>query len=183
MSGGRVILGVGVGWLKEEFDALGVPFEQRGRLTDEYIAAMRELWQAETPRFEGRTVRFADAYMLPKPKRGRVPIVIGGHSEAAARRAGRLGDGFFPARGATQALIELARRTAREHGRDPAEVEITVSAPDDLAEIPALEEMGVSRVLIPVMANSELRQQVASPEDALAWRSTIERFAGASGQG
>ena len=99
MSNGRILLGIGVGWLKEEFDAIGAAFENRGRRTDEYIAAMRELWSADAPNFAGRYVSFKDAFMRPKPVNRAVPIIIGGHTEAAARRAGRLGDGFFPGRG------------------------------------------------------------------------------------
>ena len=98
---GRILLGIGVGWLKEEFDALGVPFEARGRRTDEYMLAMRELWGAEKPTFDGEFVSFKDAYCRPQPANGQVPIIVGGHSNAAARRVGRLGDGFFPARGAS----------------------------------------------------------------------------------
>ncbi len=176
MSGGRVILGVGVGWLKEEFDALGVPFEPRGRMTDEYIAVMRELWTADAPTFAGEFVRFEKAHMRPKPARGTVPIVIGGHTKAAARRAGRLGDGFFPARGTTPELLELVRQTAREHGRDPDAVEITVSAPDDLATIPELARAGIHRVTIPVMANAGLAKRIGGPDDVLAFREVIERY-------
>lgn len=181
MSGGRVILGVGVGWLKEEFDALGVPFESRGRMTDEYIAAMRELWTADRPTFAGEFVRFEKAHMRPKPAQGTVPIVIGGHTKAAARRAGRLGDGFFPARGTTPELIDLARQTAREHGRDPAAIEITVSCPEDLDTIPDLVRAGIHRVTVPVMANAGLAKRIAGPEDALAWREVIERYSAATG--
>ncbi len=177
MSGGRIILGVGVGWLKEEFDALGIPFAERGWRTDEYIAAMRELWTADAPSFDGRFILFKDAYMRPKPANRTVPIVIGGHSPAAARRAGRLGDGFFPARGSTPELIELVRATATEHGRDPDEIEITVSVPDDLAAIPDLARAGVSRVLVPVMGNAGLKQRIGGPDDLRAWRDTIARFA------
>jgi probable F420-dependent oxidoreductase len=177
MSGGRVILGVGVGWLKEEFDALGVPFETRGRMTDEYIAVMRELWTSDKPSFAGEFVRFNNAHMRPKPAQGTVPIVIGGHTKAAARRAGRLGDGFFPARGTTPELIELVRKTAREHGRDPDAIEITVSCPDDLDTLPELARAGVARVTVPVMANAGLAKRIGGPEDALAWREVIERHA------
>ena len=110
MSNGRILLGIGVGWLKEEFDAIGAAFENRGRRTDEYIAAMRELWSADAPNFSGRYVSFKDAFMRPKPVNRSVPIIIGGHTEAAARRAGRLGDGFFPGRGLPMDLIEIRAR-------------------------------------------------------------------------
>jgi len=88
MSRGRILLGVGVGWLQEEFAALGVPFAERGARMDEYISAMRELWSADKPTFKGRFVAFEGAYCRPQPVNKSVPIIVGGHSEAAARRAG-----------------------------------------------------------------------------------------------
>jgi probable F420-dependent oxidoreductase len=178
MSGGRVLLGVGVGWLKEEFEALGVPFAERGARTEEYIEAMRALWSMDTPCYEGRFVRFKDAFMRPKPVRGTVPIIIGGHSRAAARRAGRMADGFFPARGASADLLAVVRQGAEEAGRDPAAVEITASIPDDLETLPALAAAGVSRVLVPVTSVAGLRSAVSGAEGVLSWRDTIDRYAG-----
>ena len=135
LSGGRMLLGIGVGWLREEFDAIGAPFDDRGPRTDEYIAAMRTLWQDEKPTFHGDFVNFDGAYCRPQPVNGTVPIIVGGHSRPAARRAGRLGDGFFPARGAPAELFSLARQSAAEAGRDPDALEITVSMPDDLEDL------------------------------------------------
>ena len=129
LSRGRILLGVGVGWLREEFAALGVPFEERGARTDEYIAAMRELWSADKPTFKGRFVAFKEAYCRPQPVNKSVPIIVGGHSDAAARRAGRLGDGFFPASRAPAQLIALARKEAEAAGRDPDKLKITTSLP------------------------------------------------------
>jgi len=85
----------------------------RGRRCDEYIAAMRELWSADAPKFSGRYVTFMDAFMRPKPVNRSVPIIIGGHTEAAARRAGRIGDGFFPGRGLPMDLSKIVRRMSR----------------------------------------------------------------------
>src|SRR5439155_8392947 len=97
LTGGRVTLGIGVGWLREEFAALGVPWQNRGERTDEYIEALRVLWRDAEPTFHGRFVDFERAKSYPKPvQAGGVPIAVGGHTEAAARRAGRLGDEFFP---------------------------------------------------------------------------------------
>lgn len=141
LSGARVLLGIGAGWLQEEFDALGVPFEDRGARTDEYVHAMRALWAGGAASFDGRFVAFTDCISLPVPPGGGVPITVGGHSEAAARRAGRLGDGYFPAIDADtvasggvgaaldrlEELVTLARDTAEEHGRDPAALEVTVN--------------------------------------------------------
>ena len=177
MSAGRVLLGIGVGWMREEFDAIGAPFEDRGARTDEYVAVMRELWTAEKPTFHGRFVNFDETYCRPQPAQGSVPIIVGGDTVPAAKRAGRLGDGYFPARGAPQELLDLARRTAEEHGRDPDALEITTSVPADLDEIPALAARGVSRLLVPVSPIAGLTTVIGSPDDATAWAATIERFA------
>jgi probable F420-dependent oxidoreductase len=161
MSGGRIELGVGVGWLKEEFEAVGVPFAKRGARTDEYIAVMRKLWAEDGVSFSGQFVNCDEVSSNPKPVGNSVPIVIGGHSEAAARRAGRLGDGFFPSIG-TQVdilpLFDVMRRAAAEAGRDPGEIEIMAGCPDLLpgstkdprAAIEARAKQGVSRIILPV---------------------------------
>ncbi len=98
MSGGRVIVGVGAGWLEEEFEALGAPpFAERGRVTDEYLQAFRALWTEPQPRFEGRFVKFADILFAPKPVQKPHPALwIGGESGPAMRRAAKLGDGWYP---------------------------------------------------------------------------------------
>ena len=88
LSSGRVILGVGIGWLKEEFEAVGIPFERRGERTEESIAAMRALWGEERASYDGSTVHFKDVYLRPQPRAGTIPIHVGGHTEIAARRAG-----------------------------------------------------------------------------------------------
>jgi probable F420-dependent oxidoreductase len=178
LSGGRVILGIGVGWLKEEFAALGVPFEQRGARTDEYILAMRELWKADKPTFSGRFVTFKDAYCRPQPVNKSVPIIVGGHSEAAAKRAGRLGDGFFPARGAPVDLIAIARQAAKDAGRDPAALDITLAMPDDPAEIPELARLGATRLLVPATPMGGLKQMIRGPEDVAKLKDMVERYQG-----
>ena len=109
LSGGRVELGIGVGWLKEEFDALGVPWERRGARTDEYVAAMRALWATDGATFDGEFASFTRVSSNPKPPGGAVPIVVGGHSRAAAERAGRLGDGLF------RGIAEDARPAGPRH--------------------------------------------------------------------
>ena len=116
LSNGRLVLGVGVGWLREEFDALGVPWAARGRRTDEYIAILRKAWALGPTAHDGEFMAFAPLMVHPKPAReSGIPIVIGGHSEAAARRAGRLGDGFHPqgVRGAElRPLLQIMREAA-----------------------------------------------------------------------
>ena len=154
LSGGRVELGIGVGWLKEEFDALGVPWPRRGARTDEYIEAMRVLWDGDHASYQGDFVNFTDVSSNPKPAQGRVPIHIGGHSRAAAERAGRLGDGFFPGKGDIAEMVDIVRQTAADHGRDPEAIEITygdaelmtVPGPEKVEELAAI---GVDRVIVP----------------------------------
>jgi probable F420-dependent oxidoreductase len=161
LSGGRMLLGVGAGWLEEEFDALGVPFARRGKRLDEYIDAMRALWADGEADFDGEFTSFSRAISRPKPVNGSVPVIIGGHSEAAARRAGRLGDGFFPGKGSPdqlRALIAVMRSTAEQAGRDPDAIELTTGgeaafAPDPVAALQELEsDLGVERVVIPPLA-------------------------------
>lgn len=153
LTGGRVVLGVGIGWLREEFDALGVPFEQRAARTEEYIQALRAAWTQDSPTFDGRFTSFKGAKSNPKPAQaGGVPIVVGGHSEGAARRAGRFGDGFFPGSGSVEQishLIGVMRKAAEEAGRDPDAIEVTCSARFDPEGIKRYEELGVSRVMVP----------------------------------
>ncbi|MGD9804847.1 MAG: LLM class F420-dependent oxidoreductase [Hyphomicrobiaceae bacterium] len=163
MSGGRLELGIGVGWLKEEFEALGVPFEKRGARTDEYIEAMRLLWEKDDASYDGKFVNFKGMSCNPKPVKGRVPIHIGGHSEAAARRAARFGDGFFPATGSQvdiRPVIELVHKLAAENGRDPNSIEITTGCPgalpgsgvDPAKAVAEAATKGVGRVVLPITA-------------------------------
>ncbi len=154
LTGGRVDLGIGVGWLREEFDALGIPWERRGARTDEYVAAMRTLWGADSVSFDGEFVSFSGVSSNPKPVDGSVPIVIGGHSDAAARRAGRLGDGFWPGKGDLDHLLDVMCREAEAHDRDPDAIEVTwagdlTAGEDPVAAAEALAAKGVSRVMVP----------------------------------
>ena len=177
MARGRVLLGIGVGWLREEFDVLNADFDTRAARTDEYVAAMRVLWSDDVPNFDGDFVQFKGAYCRPQPPNKAVPIIVGGHSKAAARRAGRIGDGFFPARGLTLPLLQLARETAAASGRDPAALEITASLPADLDDIPKLAAAGVDRILVPVTPTPGMATWIRGPDDALEWRDRIERHA------
>ena len=129
LTGGRVELGIGVGWLEEEFDALGVPFAQRGARTDEYVDVLRRLWREPETAYDGEFTKFAPLKSYPKPATENGPkIHIGGHTMPAARRAGRLGDGFFPGRTGDElvALLDEMRKAAADAGRDPDAIEITV---------------------------------------------------------
>jgi probable F420-dependent oxidoreductase len=157
LSGGRMVLGVGSGWLAEEFAALSVPFVNRGDRLDEYIRVMRTLWTEDQASFEGIYHRFERCILRPKPVRGTVPIVVGGHTPRAARRAGRLGDGFFPGNASAREIADLLavmRTAAEEAGRDPAAIEVIAGAgapPGDALDrrLEALAEMGVHQAILP----------------------------------
>lgn len=153
LSGGRAILGVGVGWLKEEFAAIGVDFDDRGPITDEYMQALRALWTEDEATFTGRWTSFERAKMNPKPvQAGGVPLHVGGHSKAAARRAGRYGDGFFPAKGSIDelaALFEVARQAARDAGRDPSAIEMTCGGAMDVDGVKRFADIGADRLVVP----------------------------------
>lgn len=157
LSQGRFHLGLGIGWLAEEFAAIGVPFGERAALADEYVAAMRELWENRSASFHGATVNFDNCICSPRPAQARIPVTIGGHTEAAARRAGRLGAGLFPAKGShdeLRRLHRLAQHTAEESGIDPSTVELTsggygVFGKGNLDEVDKLRELGVERIVVP----------------------------------
>jgi probable F420-dependent oxidoreductase len=153
LSGGRVELGVGVGWLREEFEALGVAFERRGACTDEYVAAMRALWRDGPTTFDGEFTSFRECNSYPKPVQpGGIPVVVGGHTEAAARRAGRLGDGFFPGRylpDDLEPLLATMRASATDAGRDPDAIQITAGGAFDADGVKRFADLGVDRVVIP----------------------------------
>jgi probable F420-dependent oxidoreductase len=153
LSGGRLELGVGIGWLREEFEALGIDWARRGARMDECIEAMRVLWTHDVASYHGEFVDFEQVRCDPKPaRRGGIPLVIGGHSEAAARRAGRIGDGFMPVgpRGDhdVTGLIATMRASADQAGRDPDGIVLYSGAAADRATIDRLAADGVRHVFI-----------------------------------
>jgi probable F420-dependent oxidoreductase len=174
LSGGRLALGVGVGWSQEEFAALGVPFERRGARTDEYVAAMRTLWRDDPASFSGEFVKFADIRVNPKPVRnGRIPIIVGGNSDAALRRAARSGDGWYgfnltdPAH--ARERITRLRVLCETAGRDPSEVDIAVALassprPEDRDE---LTRLGVDELVLVAAPR-------ADPSEADRWVSELQ---------
>jgi probable F420-dependent oxidoreductase len=134
LSKGRVIVGCGVGWMREEFEALGSPpFEKRGAVANEYIRAFRELWTQDNPTFEGTYCRFSNVEFAPKPvQKPHPPIWTGGESPVSLRRAGRLADGWYPFTNSVHLPLETpeqfaesaarVKRHAQEAGRDPASI-------------------------------------------------------------
>ena len=155
LSRGRMRLGIGVGWMREEIESVGVDFDSRGTRTDEMIDVMRVLWSAESATHHGEFFSFTDAVSRPQPVQiGGVPIHVGGHSPAAARRAGRFGDGFQPLGLGDDALVarlDLLAATAVEHGRDPASIELTLGGlldSMDGATVDRAAAAGAHRLLI-----------------------------------
>ncbi len=156
LSGGRVELGLGVGWMKEEFDALGVDWARRGARNDEYIAAMRELWSGPHAEYHGEFVDFPPVTCSPRPVNGSIPVLVGGDTEAAIQRAARIADGYFPGEGDAERLSKLigrVRSAAEEAGRDPDSIEINamfgVQMADPAAGVEQLHALGVGRIMIP----------------------------------
>lgn len=130
LSHGRVLYGIGAGWIEEEFDALGVPFHERGKMTDEYLRAFKVLWSEQKPHFEGKYVRFSDIRAEPKPARGAdLPVYVGGTSHRAIQRAVELGHGWFPDSLPLADLkesIAYMHEVAGQRGRDPATLEVLI---------------------------------------------------------
>ena len=150
MSGGRLLLGVGVGWNRQEYVACGASWSDRGKRMDELIAAMRALWSEEVAGFDGPTVSFEPVYSSPKPARGLVPIHVGASAPVGARRAGRLGDGYLPfERDLDQLafLIGEMKRAAEAAGRDPDTIEITSMGSTTPTKVQKMARLGVDRML------------------------------------
>jgi len=154
LSNGRVIFGIGVGWLEEEFQALGIPFSERAARTAEAVRAIRSLWKDEAEPFHGKFYRWEKVESHPKPvQKPGVPIVVGGHTELAARRAARYGDGFFPGvadDAKLDWLLGIMRDECAKLGRDPATIEITSGrAVPTVESVNELRKKGVSRFMVP----------------------------------
>src|SRR6266540_2269121 len=145
-SRGRLILGVGVGWMAEEFEALGAPFRERGAVADEQLEVFTRLWGEERPSFEGRYYRFHDVGFSPKPFHGpRLPVWVGGEGLRAQRRAARHGDAWFPyfvriTPSDLQARFDHVRRWAVEARRDPDHVALACCLPIELRLQPVPQE-------------------------------------------
>ena len=155
LSGGRFIFGVGIGWLQEEFEAVGMNFKDRALRTREYIELMNELWQKEEPVYHGKTVQAEGFKMNPKPvQKPHPPLVFGGHTEPSLKRAARLGDGWY---GIGENLDEVAGVTKRLREHEKAfnrskPLELTVAprfgGPITIDQVKRLREMGVERVIL-----------------------------------
>jgi probable F420-dependent oxidoreductase len=128
LSGGRLVLGVGAGWLREEFDALGASYDERGAQTDEYLEVIRNLWETETSSFAGKWKHYESMRMFPKcaiERRGTIPIWVGGNTAPSIRRAARLGDGWHPINLTPEQLAEGVSKYREEcarAGREPGPI-------------------------------------------------------------
>lgn len=181
LSSGRLLLGVAGGWLREEFELLGIPFRERGARTDEAIDLLRHLWTAETVAFDGRFHQLRDAAFFPKPiQKPHPPVWIGGDSEAVLRRVAERGDGWIAAPRDLATLerkIERIRLYAEAAGRDPSAIGVATSGGAQtldqmLALAPRLERIGVT------VMNMASRFWAAEIDEALELLATFGERAG-----
>jgi len=129
LSGGRAILGVGVGWMKEEFEAIGMPWDRRGERADEFLEIFDALFTQDAVSFEGPFTRFGPIGFSPKPVNGTIPVWVGGHTPAAYRRTAKYGSAFHSAFSSVERLRgewEGVQRACEAIGRDPGEIELTM---------------------------------------------------------
>jgi probable F420-dependent oxidoreductase len=174
LSGGRFDFGVGIGWLAEEFAAVGVPWERRAERTREYLQAMQLLWTEEESEFTGEFCRFPKVYSYPKPvQKPHPPIIFGGESAPALRRVGEVGNGWFGVNVTPEeatAKIARMRQYAQAAGRDPGALHFTVSpgigAPVQLEQVKRYRDAGVQQVIVG-----------AIPRDPQTVQGDIERLA------
>ena len=154
LSGGRLLLGIGAGYLPDPFAALGIPFAERGGRTDEAIDAIRALWSQPEPAFAGRHFRFDGIDAHPRPLRGGIPIIVGGHGRPGLRRAVQRGDGWFGWKldlEQTARILDQLREIAEQGGRPPelGRIEITITPPrlPTAAEVEQFAALRVDRLL------------------------------------
>lgn len=153
LSNGRFMLGVGIGWLKEEFDALGVPFERRGARFDDYVVAMKKVWSGEVVEHESEFLRWSGFKSYPLPvQKPHLPVIVGGSKGKVFERIARHGNGWYAPMGTPDELepaLAALKAACDAEGRDFAEIEITCTWPPGAGRdaILALEEVGVARVV------------------------------------
>jgi len=167
LSGGRLTLGIGIGWSAEEFAALGIPFTRRGQRTAEYVAAMRRLWSDDVASFRGEFASFDAIRVNPKPVRDRrIPVIVGGNSDAALGRVAAFGDGWYGFNlTAAEAVerIEVLTQQCQRLGRALNELSIAVALTDgDPGMLPELTRTGVTELVI-------VGAPPADPGAATAW--------------
>jgi probable F420-dependent oxidoreductase len=159
VSGGRLVVGLGAGYLQPELSAIGVPMAERGSRTDEYLAAMRALWTSDAPSFSGTHVRFAGVDAHPRPVQRPLPVVIGGRTAAAHRRAARDADGWYgymhSPESAAQHVAAL-HKAAADAGRDrPLHISVTPERRLDAATVQAYAAAGADRLIVAPRADAD----------------------------
>jgi probable F420-dependent oxidoreductase len=158
VSGGRFMLGAGIGWLQEEFDAMGVPFEGRGARFDDYITAMKKVWSGDVVEHRSEYINWSGFKSFPIPQGGGgIPIIMGGTKGKIYERVARHGDGWFLPVDSPEALapkLEPLAAACKAVGRDPASVEISCmwNMQGGLDTIKAFEDAGASRIIVPIFA-------------------------------
>lgn len=173
VSKGRFMLGVGIGWLEEEFRAIGVPFERRGARFDDYVQAMREIWSGEVVEHQSDFIDWSGFKSHPRPIQDPFPIVIGGSKGKAFERTARYGNGWFAPTASPQQLAPLLAeldRACADAGRNRDEIEVSAMwfpNPEDLGDVKRYADLGVARLIVPVQALGQ-----GNPAE------NIERFAG-----
>jgi len=181
VSGGRLLFGVGIGYLEPEFRALGIPFEDKGPRTTEYLRAMIALWTQEKPAFEGQFVSFSGINAFPRPvQKPHPPIVFGGHTRASLRRALELGSGWYGFSmdlATTAHCMDMLKETQATHGRGQGlgKLEISITPPAGLPDLETARrysELGVDRlILLPnVVTRDDLLDYVADAGRTLVGR-------------
>jgi probable F420-dependent oxidoreductase len=163
VSNGRFMLGVGIGWLREEFDAMGVPFERRGARFDDYLTAMKKVWSGAVVEHRSEFLDWHGFKSLPMPVQKPLPIVIGGIKGKALERVARFGDGWFAPSASVEELgpmLAQLKTLCREHGRDYSKIEITTmwtpQAGLDVAK--KLRDIGVGRLVLLALGPTDLSQ-------------------------
>jgi probable F420-dependent oxidoreductase len=152
ISGGRLMLGLGIGWLEEEFAAMDAPFERRGARFDDYVAAMKKVWSGETVEHDGEFVQWHGFKSYPLPAQKPLPVHIGGAKGKIMQRIARFGAGWYAPEadaGRLGGMLDELRRVCDEHDRDFSEIEITCSGSMKMDHIRALAGVGVHRVTLP----------------------------------
>jgi probable F420-dependent oxidoreductase len=160
LSRGRLIVGIGAGYLEPELAAIGVPMSERGARTDEYLAAMRALWSQNTPAYAGRHVRFANVDAYPRPVQRPLPVVVGGRAPAALRRAVHDADGWYGymiSPETTAEHVTALRKQAAEAGREhPLHISVTPERRLDAATAAAYAEAGADRLILAPRADADV---------------------------
>ncbi len=156
LTGGRLMLGLGAGWLKEEFDALGVPFEKRGRRMDDYLVAMKKVWSGEVVEHKSEFLDWSGFKSYPLPvQKPHMPLIIGGVTRPAIRRAVTHGDGWLSVGNADMLAdsLSLLRECAQEAGRDLATLEISGTwffHREGAESVKRYEDLGFARLVVPI---------------------------------